>query len=231
MTNGTNQRPRRQQFSSHVRIAVQGKDDVLERYAANLSQGGLFVRDDAPPAIGSVVLIEFVLPDGTPLSRITGRVVHARPATTPGERNAGMGVQFVELDQTASQLVQALKARQPSEAAPPKLPGSGTSRVDQLAPDAPAKRMDGVVVGIDLGTVNSCIAIVRDGKPRVLRSARGYETIPSVVYVAQDRSVLVGHQAVERMILEPNRAIYGSKRFLGRPFASKEVQSLGHFFN
>ncbi|MBC7793304.1 MAG: PilZ domain-containing protein, partial [Clostridia bacterium] len=171
MTDPT-QRPRRHQFSSHVRIAVQGKADVLERYAANLSQGGLFVRDDAPPAIGSIVLIEFVLPDGTPLSRITGRVVHARPATTPGERNAGMGVQFVDLDVTANELVKALRARKPAQTTPPRLPGS-PSPAEELVPDVSAKRMDGIVVGIDLGTVNSCIAVVRDGKPRVLRSARG----------------------------------------------------------
>ncbi len=231
MSTGTPPRAARQQFSSHVRIAVQGKNEILERYALNLSQGGMFVREDAPPAIGQVVLVEFMLPDGTPLARISARVVHSRPATTPGERNAGMGLQFIELDATATQLTQLLKQKQPPSAAPPKMPGAPSTRVDSLAPDPTPSRAEGVVVGIDLGTVNSCIAIVQDGRPRVIRSKRGYETIPSVVYVGADRGILVGHAAVERMILEPNRAVYGSKRFLGRPFQSKEVQSLGHFFN
>lgn len=232
VTTGSPPRAARQQFSSHVRIAVQGKNEIIERYALNLSQGGIFIREDAPPAIGQVVLIEFVLPDGTPLARISARVVHSRPATIPGERNAGMGLQFVELDATATQLTQLLKAKQPPTAAPPKIPGQNPSaRIDSLAPDTAPKRSDGIVVGIDLGTVNSCIAIVEDGRPRVIKSKRGYETIPSVVYVGTDRTILVGHAAVERMILEPNRAVYGSKRFLGRPFQSKEVQSLGHFFN
>ncbi len=229
MTNGTTPRGRRGQFSSQVRIAVQGKNEILERYALNLSQGGIFVREDAPPAINSMVLIEFVLPDGTPLARISARVAHSRPATTPGERNAGMGLQFVELDAVARELTELLKHKTP--AAPPRLP-STTSKIETVAPDATsAKTADGIVVGIDLGTVNSCIAIVENGVPRVLKSSRGYETIPSVVYVAADGSILVGHQAVERMILEPHRAVYGSKRFLGRSFQSKEVQSLGHFFN
>jgi molecular chaperone DnaK len=175
------------------------------------------------------VLLEFVLPDGQPLARISARVVHARPATTPGERNAGMGLQFVELDATATQLTQALRARNPQ---PKTLPTAAPARIDQLATDTKtAPRMDGIVVGIDLGTVNSCIAVVQNGRPRVVRSARGYETIPSVVFVAQDKSLLVGHAAVERMILEPHRAVYGSKRFLGRQFQSREVQALGHFFN
>ncbi len=232
MSNGSPHRAARQQFGSHVRIAVQGKNEILERYALNLSQGGMFVREDAPPAIGQLVLVEFILPDGTPLARISARVVHSRPATIPGERNAGMGLQFVELDATATQLTQLLKSKQPAPTAPPKMPGApSANRVESLAPESDPKRTDGIVVGIDLGTVNSCVAIVENGQPRVIKSKRGYETIPSVVYVGQDRSILVGHAAVERMILEPNRAVYGSKRFLGRPFQSKEVQSLGHFFN
>ncbi len=230
VSTGTPPRAARQQFSSHVRIAVQGKNEIIERYALNLSQGGMFVREDAPPAMGQVVLVEFVLPDGTPLARISARVVHSRPATIPGERNAGMGLQFIELDAAATQLTQLLKQKQPP-AGPPKTPGAPTFRVDSLAPDKTPARMDGIVVGIDLGTVNSCVAIVEEGRPRVIKSKRGYETIPSVVYVGADRSILVGHPAVERMILEPHRAVYGSKRFLGRPFRSKEVQSLGHFFN
>ncbi|HSI05393.1 MAG TPA: Hsp70 family protein, partial [Myxococcota bacterium] len=231
MSTGTPPRAARQQFGSHVRIAVQGKNEIIERFASNLSQGGMFIREDAPPAIGQVVLVEFVLPGGAPLARISARVVHSRPATTPGERNAGMGLQFIELDATATQLTQLLKQKQPPSATPPTAPGAPVSRIDTLAPDKTPARMDGIVVGIDLGTVNSCVAIVQDGRPRVIKSKRGYETIPSVVYVGTDRNILVGHPAVERMILEPHRAVYGSKRFLGRPFQSKEVQSLGHFFN
>jgi molecular chaperone DnaK len=88
----------------------------------------------------------------------------------------------------------------------------------------------GPVIGIDLGTVNSCVATVENERPRVITSSEGYETIPSVLFLDKEDRIFVGHKATERMILEPDSAVYGSKRFLGRPFASREVKTLGHFF-
>ncbi|HET6344806.1 MAG TPA: Hsp70 family protein, partial [Myxococcota bacterium] len=99
------------------------------------------------------------------------------------------------------------------------------------AEQAPLFSLSGPIIGIDLGTVNTCVAIVEKGRPRVLTTPDGYETVPSVVFVAADNAITVGRKAMEKMILEPSRGIHGSKRFLGRPFASKEVRSLGHFFN
>ena len=66
---------------SRLTLAVSGKDDILDRHATNLSDGGMFIRDPTPPPVGSLVLLEFVLPSGEPLLRISARVVHARPAT------------------------------------------------------------------------------------------------------------------------------------------------------
>ncbi len=83
----------------------------------------------------------------------------------------------------------------------------------------------GPVVGIDLGTTNSCAAFATGGKIRVLQSKRGYRTIPSVVaYDAQGR-LLVGHAAKAQMVVNPHHTVYGSKRLVGRPFASPTVQA------
>ncbi len=90
---------------------------------------------------------------------------------------------------------------------------------------------DDIIVGIDLGTTFSCVASADGGAPVVLATAQGYETVPSVVYVGADRKILAGHKAREKMVLEPERCIYGSKRFIGRRFASKEVHAFGHFFH
>jgi molecular chaperone DnaK len=219
--------PAPQELQSRVRIAVRGQADLEERFAENLSDGGLFVRHDTPPGVGTEVLVEFVLPDGSCLSRIAAKVVHARPATTPGERGAGMGLRFIELDALAREVQAKLDATRPT----PELPAArGTDSIAAM-PRAPLIGADGPVVGIDLGTVNSCVAYVKDGRPTVLTSSEGYQIIPSVVFIAPDGKPVVGHRAVERMILNPGRAIYGSKRFLGRPFASKEVRTLGHFFS
>jgi molecular chaperone DnaK len=81
------------------------------------------------------------------------------------------------------------------------------------------------VVGIDLGTTNSCVAAAQGGKAVVLASRQGYRTLPSVVaYDAQGR-LLVGHAAKAQMIVNPRNTVYGAKRLVGRPYASPTVQA------
>lgn len=225
-------RPPRQEFASHVRLRVEGKEQAEERFAESLSSGGLFIRHDRPPAVGSVVQIELVLPDGTVLSRITTRVVHSRPADTTGAKTAGMGLLILELDDVAQGMVVRLRehAAQSLREVDENEPRQRMLTLD-ASERVPFFKVAGPVVGIDLGTINSCIAIVQDGQPSVIPSGKGYETIPSIVFHTKDDKLLVGHEAAERMILNPRQAVYGSKRFLGRPFASREVKSLGHFFN
>ena len=80
-------------------------------------------------------------------------------------------------------------------------------------------------MGIDLGTTNSCVAVAEKAGARVLVSKQGYTTIPSVVaFDAQGRQ-LVGHRAKAQMVVNPCDTVYGSKRLVGRPFASPTVQA------
>ncbi len=222
-------RAQRQQFDSRVRFVVSDHQEIKERFAANLSEGGMFVRDDAPPAVGSLILIEFVLPDGGPLCRAAARVVHSRPATAPGDKTAGMGLQFVKLDQVAQEIARQLDRERAPTATSSDISEKRLLNLDGM--ERPILTASGPVVGIDLGTVNSCVAVVEHGSPRVVLSPEGYDVLPSVVFVASEGKLFVGHKALARMILEPHRAIYGAKRFLGRPFVSREVQTYGHFFN
>ena len=78
----------------------------------------------------------------------------------------------------------------------------------------------GPAIGIDLGTTFSCAAIVRDGRPQVIRSKLGYTTLPSVVTFNNQGESVVGQPAEKRMVLEPEQTIYGSKRLIGRTFLS-----------
>jgi molecular chaperone DnaK len=81
------------------------------------------------------------------------------------------------------------------------------------------------VVGIDLGTTNSCVAVARNGRAQVLASRLGYRTIPSVVAFDPQGRLLVGHAAKAQMVVNPRHTVYGSKRLVGRPFASPTVQA------
>ena len=74
-----------------------------------------------------------------------------------------------------------------------------------------------ITIGIDLGTTNSCAAMVEMGKPRVIHSRLGYATIPSVVTFSAEK-VVVGQAAERRLVLAPQETIYGSKRLLGRTY-------------
>ncbi|HTN54267.1 MAG TPA: Hsp70 family protein, partial [Anaeromyxobacter sp.] len=81
------------------------------------------------------------------------------------------------------------------------------------------------IIGIDLGTTNSCAAVVQGGKAQVLSSRQGYRTLPSIVAYDASGRLLVGHAAKAQMIVNPRHTVYGSKRLVGRPFASPTVQA------
>ncbi|MGE0592818.1 MAG: Fe-S protein assembly chaperone HscA [Vicinamibacterales bacterium] len=72
------------------------------------------------------------------------------------------------------------------------------------------------VVGIDLGTTNSLVAYVRDGRPVVIRDGQGDALVPSVVSLGEDGTVHVGREAQRRLLTAPSRTVYSAKRFMGR---------------
>jgi len=82
----------------------------------------------------------------------------------------------------------------------------------------------GRVIGIDLGTTNTAIAVVKDDKPVVLKDAKGYSVIPSCVCNKGDGRYVVGHAAKSMVLTSPERTVYGVKRLIGRKFDSPEVQ-------
>ncbi len=87
------------------------------------------------------------------------------------------------------------------------------------------------IIGIDLGTTNSCAAVMIDGKPQVIPSRKGYRTIPSIVAYTDQGRLLVGHPAKAQMELNPTNTVYGSKRLVGRPFSSPAVQQMKDRFH
>ncbi len=82
----------------------------------------------------------------------------------------------------------------------------------------------GVAVGIDLGTTNTVVAVMRDGHPVTLADEGGRKLIPSFVAFHPSGKVLVGEAAKDRRVVDPSNTIYSVKRLIGRTFASDEVQ-------
>src|SRR5881394_714574 len=81
------------------------------------------------------------------------------------------------------------------------------------------------VIGIDLGTTNSCVAIVEDGTPVVIPNRGGYKTTPSMVATAENGKRLVGHIAKRQAITNAENTVYAHKRLIGRKFNSPVVKS------
>ena len=79
------------------------------------------------------------------------------------------------------------------------------------------------IIGIDLGTTNSCVAIIEAGKSKVIENSEGARTTPSIVAYANDE-VLVGASAKRQAVTNPKNTIYAAKRLIGRKFKEKEVQ-------
>ncbi|MCF8197167.1 MAG: molecular chaperone DnaK [Sulfuritalea sp.] len=82
----------------------------------------------------------------------------------------------------------------------------------------------GKIIGIDLGTTNSCVAIMEGGKPKVIENAEGARTTPSIVAYAEDGEILCGASAKRQAVTNSKNTLFAVKRLIGRRFDEKEVQ-------
>ncbi len=82
----------------------------------------------------------------------------------------------------------------------------------------------GKIIGIDLGTTNSCVSVLEGGKPRVIENAEGGRTTPSVVAYTDDNEILVGQSAKRQAVTNPQNTLFAVKRLIGRRFDDDVVQ-------
>lgn len=82
----------------------------------------------------------------------------------------------------------------------------------------------GKIIGIDLGTTNSCVAVMEGGKPRVIENSEGTRTTPSIIAYQEDGEILTGAPAKRQAVTNPKNTLYAVKRLIGRRFDEKEVQ-------
>ncbi len=82
----------------------------------------------------------------------------------------------------------------------------------------------GKIIGIDLGTTNSCVAVMESGKPKVIENAEGARTTPSIIAYMEDGEVLVGAPAKRQAVTNPKNTLFGVKRLIGRRFEEPMVQ-------
>ncbi len=83
----------------------------------------------------------------------------------------------------------------------------------------------GKIIGIDLGTTNSCVAVMEGGQPVVIQNSEGQRTTPSIVAFTDRDERLVGQPAKNQMITNPENTVYSIKRFMGRRFDEVQEES------
>jgi molecular chaperone DnaK len=88
----------------------------------------------------------------------------------------------------------------------------------------------GKSIGIDLGTTNSCAAIIEAGRPRIITSPTGATTVPSIFAIDEQGRELVGHEAKRQAQLNPQHTVMGAKRLIGRNFHSKTIEKIRQVF-
>jgi len=289
-----------------VRLSYGSVDEFVDRFAVNISRGGVFIRSRDPRPVGTRVAFELRLAGGEAVVRGQGvvRWIQEEDLAVHPPRAPGMGVQFTELDEPSRALVERMvtlrerrgvapgvvapapvaarldatpvSTRAPAPAfpepplvtpppvvstapraapAPPLLTptpprqggaiqadlslphrieqlSAGPLRLDTGLPSGPVPiaRPSRLVIGIDLGTSNSCAAIVKDGRPYVIPSREGYSTVPSIVAVNARGKVVVGHNARGQLLTSPKQTVYGAKRLVGRAYDSAAVQEFRQRF-
>jgi molecular chaperone DnaK len=82
----------------------------------------------------------------------------------------------------------------------------------------------GKIIGIDLGTTNSCVSVMEGNVPKVIENSEGARTTPSIIAYQEDGEILVGAPAKRQAVTNPKNTIYAAKRLIGRKFQEKEVQ-------
>jgi molecular chaperone DnaK len=80
------------------------------------------------------------------------------------------------------------------------------------------------IIGIDLGTTNSCVAILEGGQAKVIENSEGGRTTPSIVAFTDDDEVIVGQSAKRQSVTNPNNTLFAVKRLIGRRYEDEVVQ-------
>jgi molecular chaperone DnaK len=349
-----------------VKLAHKGIDEFVEKYATNLSDGGMFIRSRDPKPLGTLLNFKIEIANGVRVLQGRGVVKWVRGANDPAGPS-GMGIQFEELDDSSRTLIDVMLGKDlvpspapaielelevddeaaaaspphaidfdldalisqssaisaartetattksseldfdfdsligelppppslddffgapipvpvapepvvtpppvakapippvavaapqkapppaaPAEAEPPELeididfdtteapkpPQFSSSSIQQaetvfLKQDGPIDPT-GIVIGIDLGTTNSACAVLTKGRPVIMSSKDGYNTIPSVVALSRMGKLQVGHRAKQQMVLNPGQSIFGAKRLVGREYDSATVQNVRERFH
>jgi len=240
---------------SRISWCVVGGRDFQTSALNDVSRLGGTISTPSPAKVGAEIRFDLLGDADEKLAAGLARVVSVEPAKGMSVAFLALGVDAALLASLGAGQSDPFPAPAPAPAAeatkhtghkPPPLPGkappplpreeaaaSGDGDDDGgIAPQIeplPVRRT-GVIIGIDLGTTNTCASHVVDGRPQIIHSRTGTNTIPSMITFDPDGTFHVGQRAADRQILYPLRTVYGSKRLIGRTYRSELAAELQKHF-
>ncbi len=194
---------------SCFRISTADEQDFLLLVSRNIERGGLFLFTRDPHPVGTALQLE-----------VQVRTTHERICS------AWVTVRRTVRAQTATDIPGMVIAVEWIEPGCSEDLRRALERVKLAPGTAPQPDLKGPVIGIDLGTTNTCAAVVENGRAKVIRSQLGYTTIPSMLTFDNAGMPMVGRSAEQRMSLNPRSVAYGTKRFIGRPYSKALAEQL-----
>jgi molecular chaperone DnaK len=232
----------RLESDARVLWSVVGEHDLQIDRLRDVSEGGALIATESVANVGEEIRFDLLDDDGERFGSGIGRITRV-------DAGRGMGICFlaVGIDST---LLATLAMPEKARKRPPPLPGAlggpppmpGEHLVSprggegegagDVAPQVEplVVRRTGIIIGIDLGTTNTCAAYVVDGKPRIIPGRTGTSTIPSMITFDADGTFHVGQRAADRQVLFPLRTVYGSKRLVGRTYRADLAAELQQHF-
>lgn len=228
-------------FASPVSVqwSILGEVAVFDGCLEEVSASSAWLVADASAAPGDELRIEARDEDGLAVVGL-GRVL-----SIGADARMLLEVLALGLDEA---IIDALALATRTVTSPPALPGElgGPPPLRRDRAHAPRRMSDpdelmplieplsvkraGIVIGIDLGTTNTCASYVVDGRAQIIPGRTGTSTIPSMITFEPDGTFHVGQRAADRQILYPTRTVYGSKRLLGRTYRPELAAQLQSHF-
>ena len=248
MTDSADRRshPRRDS-STRILWSIAGRHDLQIDRIRDISGTGALVTTTSFAKIGTEVRFDLLDDNGVKFASGLARVAWVDPMKGMGIEFLAVGIDATLLASLVSPSRDPFPPPHGSKppalpgkiGGPPPMPGehviaaAGPSRAapadaavaDDIAADVAdvaveplAIKRPAVIIGIDLGTTNTCASHVVDGRPQIIQSRTGTNTIPSMITFDPDGTYHVGQRAADRQILYPLRTVYGSKRLIGRTY-------------
>ena len=242
------ERRRHPRLESDARIlwSVVGTHDLQIDRLRDVSAGGALVATESLAKVGDEIRFDLLDDDGEKFGSGLARVTLGRPGAGDGHRvprarrrsGARRDARYSRGPRQGAAAPPAAAAGArgvplpPGELAREPAVDDGEADDDAVAPQVEplVGARTGVIIGIDLGTTNTCASYVVDGRPAIIPGRTGTNTIPSMITFDPDGTFHVGQRAADRQILYPLRTVYGSKRLVGRTYRAELAAELQQHF-